>query len=381
MDSDVVELRPAKGGEPWKLEFRSSIASLRSPDGRDVLTLPCEDIAAYMQLFRDLFRGWVVKVSVGEGLQSYTFSCAKQEAHTILHYLPHKSTQEVRKQVRLHGLLLALFGVFYWLLPDPFAWWKGAGLLAAGAVGLFYPRLRMHLAYGLLLFAVGISQLLASQAVAPTGPAELDFVYILSTVTAIVLFCLAVQQLVLLGAPAQVRSARVRSTTAKDDETTAVAAQLPLVRKVAVAAGVVGLAMWAYASVVICATWAGLPTGAWTPTVRYSDAALAEVVASSFLGVTCLTSGLFLLALRRPAYGEAKVTAQMLIVLVFVFLWGGVLDFDTANPWLVLGALMPTGIRAFARPYVWASLILALVLLNKWFERHLDRELKERSLQ
>ena len=369
-----LSVKPLRGDGEWTVSFDEAVVSLRDPEGRQVLMVPRETIAQYLQFRRDLLRGWTISFAVFGGMRPREFRCGREDLAAVLACMPRKPASEVVKEVRFHAIALALFGVLYFVLPDPFVWWWGLVLLGLGATGLIYPNRRMYLPNGLFMFVAGVAQLFMGQS-AVAGPAgQVDTVGIVSSIAGIALVCWGVQQFFMLGPNAQIRVARVR----QDRMALAVPGKPSLlIRRTAHAILGAAALFWVYSLVLFHLIWTGTRLAGTPAPVTGIDLAMLDVVACPFLGVLALVAGIVLLTRGQCAYSEAKVISQFLVVVFLVGLWGAVFSFDPANPVSLFGGLLANGLMAFARPYVWASLLIAVFIFNRLFGRAVDRELSE----
>jgi hypothetical protein len=369
-----LNLKALRGDGEWVVSFDEAVVSLCDPEGRQVLMVPRETIAQYVQFRHDLLRGWTISFAVLGGMRPHEFRCSDDDLAAVLTCMPRKPSSEVVKEVRLHAIALALFGVLYFMLPDPFVWWWGVALLGLGVTGLAYPNRRIYLPNGLLMFVVGVAQLFTGQSAAPGPAGRIDTLGILSSIAGIVFVCWGVQQFFMLGPNAQIRVARVRQDR--------IALAVPgrpslLIRRMAHAILAGAALFWAYSLALFALIWIGAPLASTPTSVTGIDLAMLDVVACPFLGALALVAGIVLLTRGRSAYAEAKVISQFLVVVLLVALWGAVFSFDPANLAGLFGGLLANGLLAFVKPYVWTSLLIAVLVFNRLFSRAVDRELSE----
>jgi hypothetical protein len=374
LETHKLKLRPFKGNETWTVTLDPSIVRVQNADSHEVLMVPREDIAQYMHFERDLIRGRTVTFAAAYGMKPYKFRCTREEFATLLSCMPQKSPEEIRKSVRLSGLAIALAGIVYLVLPNPFYWWWGLVLAGLGAGALAHPSRKWYLFNAVGMFAVGLSGLFVQRVVVVNPAHIVGTLDILVQVAGIVFVCWGVQQLAMLSANAQIRAARVMH----DPEAAAMPARKsPLVRRVAVGALVAAVLLWGYALALVYLALSG--TTMVTPTRSLAGISLGmiDIVACTVLGTVCLGSGIVLLMRKRPAYAEARIVTTVLMALALVFWWGAVFSFDPSQPMLLFGTLLSNGVQVFGRPYVWGSLLVGVVVVNWLFVRAVDKELAQ----
>lgn len=374
LETHELRLRPLKGRNMWKVSIDPSLVRLQDPDGHDALIVPREDIAQYMQFQRDVFRGRTVTFAAAYGMKPYVFHCEPGIFEELFSWMPRKSPQELARSVQLNGIAIALVGVAYLLLPKPINWWWGVVLLAFGAGNMIRPKRLWHLFNALALFVIGLSELFVTRVIAANPTQLVDTFEILKTVAGIVFICWGIQQFAMLSPNAQIRAARVKRSP---DSASLPKRRSPLVRRTAVCALAASVLLWAYALSLVYVTWRGIAMVIPERSLGGVSLGMVDIVASSVLGTVCLASGLVLLKRRLPAYAEAKIVSQMLISLALVFWWGAVFSFDPAQPVLLLGTLFSNGLSVFGKPYVWASFLAAVLVLNWLFARAVDKELAQ----
>jgi len=91
--------------------------------------------------------------------------------------------------------------------------------------------------------------------------------------------------------------------------------------------------------------------------------------------VSFVASGLLYLR-SRPAYFEAKVSAQMLLAIIILALWGFAASYMAERPLTAFGNTFSMDRAAYA-PVAWVLLILWVSVFNRWYGHAVDRELEE----
>ncbi len=350
----------------WTVRLEAELLTLLDGEDKPVLKLHREEAARYLRFSYDVVRARIVTLVVIEGLKGYSFHCTKVELSKLLSWLPQKSPETIAKEGRYSGLVLALFGTLYLLLPGHLFWGLGVCFLVAGAVGLLLPKRGLYALNGALMILVGLWELLPRNLPGLHSLIATPEERVVPFVVGCVLILWGIQQLTMLGSSQKLRAARA----VRDRHASFLPGQSALVRRVGrwnlIASGLFA----AYALSALALASAGSATGLLS--FALSDAAIYGVLA-----LLAAVSAASFLVRRRPAYLEAKASAQFLIAVAVLSLWGFALSFHPSAPASFLGALLSGEAEVFKRPYVWASLIPPVLLFNRWFARAVDRELEE----
>lgn len=354
--TSLLDFRPLTGDTSaiWQARLDAELLTLSNPSGASALTVHRDEAARYLKFIPDVMRGRTVSFSLGEGLKSYSFRCTRDQQSEILAWLPQKPPELAAKEIRYSGLGVALFGTLHLLLPERLFWGWGVWLVLIGLYGAAFPRPVLYLVNGLIMFFVGLWD------VVPWIPFQNDLVAV-AVGTALILW--GIQQVAMLSPNQQLRAARAF----RDRQAQLKPSESPLVRIVgwcnvggAVLCGAYALA------VALIATGRGFQNVAPDLGAFTVFAVLMGLSAAVFLGP------------RHAGYVEAKVSAQFLVSAAIFTLWGLIFAFDFSAPAAVIGGIFSGDLRSFTRPYVWISLIVSVLLLNRWLTHRTDRELEER---
>ena len=357
-----MQVHPLHGhtGKPWTMQLEPGLLTLLDESNRPVLKLPREDTSRYVRFAYDLLRGHTESFVVIEGLKSYTFRCKKDHLLRLLSWMPHKTSAQVAKEVRYSGVGVALFGVLHLALPHSLFWGWGLCLLAAGALGTARPRLGMYLLNGIIMLAAGL------WALVPWSPTQSDLP---SVIAGSVLVLWAIQQFSMLSPNQQLRAARA----VRDQRASFLPEQSQVVDRIQRWNLAGGAVFGLYALAVLVSAPFREGGGLWARALPV----LPDVAVFGVLSLVALGAALGFLIQRPPRYFEAKMSAQLLIVAALVSMWGVVFAFDFDAPLSVFGGLFDDELELFAKPYVWLSLMVAVLAFNRWYIRRVDRELEE----
>jgi hypothetical protein len=370
-----IQLKPVGGGagEIWTVRLESEVLTLLRPGDTDVLQVHREEAARYVRFSYDLLRGRVVSFVVIEGLKSYSFHCTQGQMMKLLFWMPRVSRMEEARRIRYSGTGVALFGVLHVLLPQSLFWAWGILLLTVGVITVTLPRRQMYFFTGALLVLVGLWDLLAGT------PAEFrawavpprDRVVPVIVGSALVLW--GVQQLSMLGPNQRLRAVRAL----RDKRVSFFPEESRVVRWIGCANVCAAVASGLYAAGTVTAA-AVFPGGAGLSAVL--DAANPRLYDLAAFGALCLLTALSAAVLflrKRPAYTEAKVSAQMLIVALVFSMWGTIFSLWNGAPRAILGGVICSNLALFTKPYVWATLLVCVPVFNRWYARVVDRELEQ----
>ncbi len=353
-----LELRGIRGDQSqvWRAVFDGDILSLVSPEDRTVLMLPREDAVRHMRFRWDVFRGATVAFEVLQGLKAHTFRCTPAQRDQFLAWLPQKSAAERAREVRLHAAVLILFGMFQLFFHAQLYPVWGAVLQALALVAMLRPARGMHGLLGLGMLLAGLAMLFSPQVLVLADGAG-SLTRLLGTVSGSVLLLWGVQQFSLLGVHYQLRPPEHPE-----------AVDAPLRSRL-----VFRVALCAIASAIACVAYAvGLYFVA-----RQSAAPLDDVLIFALLSLLSALAAAVLLIRRRPPYLEARITGQMLIIVAVLYVSGVAAGLASGQSLALTRDILATGILRFDRPYVWAPLILLLILFQRWFLARVENEVEE----
>ncbi|MDQ1257068.1 MAG: hypothetical protein QG656_1669 [Candidatus Hydrogenedentes bacterium] len=392
---ESLEVTPAHARDtaPWTISLGPDNLTLINARGAPVIEMFREEAARYMRFDHALFRGTILTISVIPGLKGYTFLCGKEQMAALLAWLPHKTPEEVRKEVRYSGIAVGLLGVLQLILPQGPFWGWGVLLLLAGVFGVAFPRRRAYFVNVPVMLLAALADFIAASpsSVHPAAvwsPAPLAPVFVGG-----MLFLWAAHQILLTSPNQHLRTVRAL----RDKRSDFLPACSPIVESIGHAIRWISLVFAAYAGAVTIAlfTYPDAPGEAGSPRSMLPDLAVFGVLTVLLIAIAAL------IALRkRPAYAEAKVAGQLVISVLVLAFWSVLLNFDPHNPvsffghvfapsllvferpyeWVSLsffGGLLSKELAIYARPYVWISLVLCVLLFNHAFTRRVDDELEE----
>lgn len=363
----------APAGETWTVNLESEILTLARPDGRVILKLHRDEVARYMRFTHDLLRGRIVTFVLIEGAKRYSFRCTREQQAALLGWLPEISSSHLTRQVKFACIGVALFGVLHLLIPQSLFWICGVCLILAGLLGLSFPKRWTFLANGVLLIMAGLWDLSSGSPVdfRPWSvPPEERAVPVI--VGSLVLMW-GIQQLAMLSPNQLLRVARA----ARDEREAFLPEESRTVRRI----GHLNIAAALLCAVYVLTLLLTIPFRTRAHAGMAGISALEPVIRDCIIfGVlTLLTnfSAIRFLARKSPAYGEAKVSGQLLVSVAVLSVWGFISNVDLAHPTTLFSGAVSADPLVFTRAHVWGSLILCVLGFNRWFTHAVDRELEE----
>lgn len=372
--SGLVPLRPV-GSDDTKvclLELNAEDASLVEHDGSLFMLIPREDAARYIRFSWDLLRGRIVSLALFEGMPPRRFRCRTREFTKLLTWLPQKPLTEIKKNIRLTGVAIALIGVLFVLVYWTFHWLWGAGFIAVGIMNILLPLRAMYLLNAAWMMAVGVIQLFLRAPIGLDPVESLDGPLPLSTIAGSALLCWATHQ-VSMNSPNQL----IRMALAqRDRDATPTLRKSALVRTVARCNLLTAIALGCYAAGLVV-TFVFLRTPSPDSASWELGGVLADLLVFVMLAVLTLATYIVLSLRTRPAYLEAKISAQLLIVVWVLFAWGLGFNLSPSDPLSIFSGTLTRGVFVLERPYVWAPLVVLVVAFNAWLKRAIDRELED----
>lgn len=367
-------LQPIASCGTWSARLERDVVTLYNAENKQVLIVPRDEVASHVRFAWDVFRGRTVSFVPFPGMKPYTFRCGKATFEKLRGWLPSKSPEETANEVRLNAIAVALFGIFFLMRYVDFHWIWGLTFLAAGAIGIFYPKRSLYLLNGLVMFSFVIGQIVVAGGFGGPGPGAIYETSQLMSVIAICVFaCWSVQQLSMLQANAQVRAARLRGMA---DAFAIPAGSSMLVRTIGRAALITSITLWIYIAGVMAVRALDLYTTD-TADPTWISQGRADQVVLPVLAVFTLLAGIYLMRRKRPAYFDARIVAQVLIVIVVCALWGLLGIFRPTAPLSFFGPLLTSGGFMLLKPYAWITLLILVIGFNRWFSKAMDAELEQ----
>lgn len=364
-ESLLVHLRPVKGDpEPWMVKLESDHLVLLGPDESLALVLNREEAARYLRIGFELLHGRTVTFTAGVGLKAYRFYCGRPQLHEFLAWLPQKPLREIEKNVRLSGGAMVVAAIALLILGANVSPAWALVLFAVGVLGIYRPHRAMYAFNSGVLATIAFIQLLLRPFVGVDVHADAAGPW-MATIVGTVFLGWAIQQIAMLSPNQLLRIARTaRDRVAEHGEDS----PSVLVRWVGRCCLMTSLALGCYGVGLAVTLFRG-----WVD----ADGALTDLSVMGVVAALTAFAGSVLLWRTRPAYGEAKVTGQMLIVVWGLFLWGLAFQADITEPLSFFAGVLSQGVYLLERPYVWAPLIATVAGFNVWFSRAVDRELEE----
>ncbi len=356
----LLSLRPLRGTspEPWEVRLDEDTLSLASSEGRVIMILPRGEAARHLRFGYDLFRGRFVSFVLAEGLRAHSFSCALAVLQTLLGWLPHKPVEAQAHELRLNSAALVLAGTAGLLMADIFGRGASVLLILAGTAGMIRGTRFHYGVNGLALLAAALWLLFGAPLTGIAVPLETRTA---TTGAGAVLLLWAIQQFSLLGPRQRLSAARKHLAQSSFEGEALVSA---LVRRVAKAAILAAAPLAVHAVALLAGGFSPSPAGMTTVIMLYGAPALA-----------LLGSAAVLWTRRRPAYAEARLTAQFILVIMVLYAGGWGVCLANGTPGFPEGALAEA-LPLVTRLYVWIPIVAGVVLLNGWFARRIDRELQ-----
>jgi hypothetical protein len=364
-----LQFRPRKGyhNEIWTVRLNGDLLTLMKPGDTCVMHLHREETARYLRFSYDLLRGRTITFHLIEGMKSFSFPCTKTQMLKLVAWMPHKEHSEIAKEVRVSGLAIVLFGVLHLLLSGDLWFGWGTALVVLGLSGICAPKRGLYGSNGALLLAAGLGDLVASSATKVTPGSALFDPSLIPMAVGLTLVVWGNHQLSMLGPNQLLRAARA----IRDRRAQVAPVESKVVRQVAlwnlvggIGFGGCALLLWAYAKG--SSDGPLLASAEWTPDLAvFTGLAVFSVLASAVL---------FMRA--RPAYFEAKVSAQMLLAVIILALWGFGASYMAERPLTAFGNTFSLDRAAYA-PVAWVLLILWVSVFNRWYAQAVDRELEE----
>lgn len=360
----ALVLQPVHGDakDAFTVSLDEDVLSLISPDERLVMMLPREEAARHLRFNYDLFYGRTVSFVVVEGLKAHTFKCPLLELEQLLSWLPQKPREEQERDLRLYGVAFVMLGTAQLLFQQLVFWLWGVGFVLLGLSNIWWPRRLMYSVNAAAMFAVGLILLFAPTPIGVIPGDNLDTVKLLATGLGSLLIVWSVQQASLIGPIHRLRVARAHyDAVARSGEQRPSAS----VRIIAWTMFALGLMFAAHLVWLGVRATTGLSTDSWPDWVVTGAAAFAMFSAAAILRLRGYKS-----------YLEAKLAAQFALVLVAFYGAGLARMFMDESVEFGPGVLR-AGLFSLANIYVWAPLVVVVVVFNRWYAGRVERELEE----
>jgi len=336
--TETVVLTPIHGGAKWKLRLEEDVLSLHADDGRVVMMLPKEDAASHIEFAWRIPYGRTVSFVVVAGLRSYVFRSSPAIQEMLLDWLPVHSRAHMNRELRQHGAAMVLIGFLMHLA----GLWPFAALTQAlGVLNLYAPRALLYFVNGAALGLLGLGCLYLSIA-----PDTFDVPPMTTTGFGSVLLLWGILQ-ASLASPQH----RIEQTRRVDGAAPLLSAEskFPAVMAALCLPPALGLGVLLYRS------------QGEQFTMLFYGALLAVTVGMAVL----------IFARGRYSYRELHVGGQWLVVITY-FLVYGVAWSMWVEPEYEAG-YPPAILLAFPSVYVWAPLILVVVIFNAGFRTLMSR--------
>lgn len=360
----ALVLHPVHGDEKdaFTVSLEQDVMSLISPDERLVLMLPREEAARHIRFNYDLVHGRTVSFVIVEGLKAHTFKCPLLELEQLLNWLPQKPREEQEREIRRYGVALVLLGAALLLFPQYFFWAWGLVFIFLGLAGIWWTRDAFYGVNAAAMFVVSLVLLFPPLPLGLRPGANTETARLLATGLGSLLIIWSVQQASLLGPIHRLRLARAhRDARASDRQT----APSQAVQAIAWTVGALGLFFLAHLG------WLGLQARAGGGTGLVDDWVLYGVVSATLL----FLAG-YMRVRRYRSYAEAKLAAQFALMLA-VFYVAGLATILAADSRALGPHVLRAGFLAWSQVYVWAPLVVLVVVFNRWLAARVEREIEE----
>ena len=373
----VLQLLPLNKADKgiWTVTLEPELLTVYKPDETPVFYLHQEEAARYVKIELDIFRGRRVTFVIVEGLKSYSFRCSREQIRVLLDWLPHKDAAEEAKEIRRSALGVALFGTLHMLLPFNLFWGWGVVMLVVGGLGLAIPKggRRMHLLNGAAMIAIGLwdlfkffVQILRGAVIAQEIPQE-DLVIPILVGSVLVLW--GIQQISMLSAKQQLRASRA----IRDAHADFLPKSSPVIRRVGYVNILASVAFAMYSLAVLTDLLIRSEKAGGSTIVFES---LPDLLVFGTVSILAFSMGAVFLVWQRPAYFEAKVATQTLIAVAVITFWGVIFRMVAGGPLAFFGSIFSGDLTPFTNIYVWGSMVLCVVLFNRWFAGIIDRDIE-----
>jgi len=395
-ENERISLKPLQGtsGDLWAISFSKEIMTLHAPDDSPVVGFYAEEAARYIRFDYDLLRGRKITIDVIPGLKSFSFSYSPQLVTKLQSWLPHKSPEQIAREIHFSGIGVGLFGVLHLVLPQSLFWGWGLLLLLTGLLGVVWPKRKMYLINSLSMLFVGIADLVSASPKSLDYQSTMPAARLAPAIVGGILILWFAHQLWMLSPNQQLRIARA----IRDKRTSFLPSHSATVSRIIRYTILAAIASGFYA---ICVLAIAFYRAGALPESGAGMSMLPDIAFFSGIMVLAGASAALMLSRRKqPDYFEAKVTGQMLIAVLVLSFWSLVLNFNFSDPLSLFGRIFESNILIFerpyawaslslfggtvekdiamsARPYVWVSLIFGVLVFNHWFIKTVDRELEE----
>ena len=366
-------LNSSDRSELWDVVLEPEVLTLSKPDGAPVLQLHREEAARYVRFAYDVFQERTLSFVIIDGLKSYSFRCRRSHVADLLSWLPQKPPEEVAKEVHMSALAVCLFGALHVILVESVFTAVGALLLTAGVIGIARPLKSQYTLNGVLMLVAGLWDLF-SRVIMGADPRALPTMQqAVPLAVGGILILWGIQQLSMLEPNRQLRAAR----EVRDRSAAFLPGESHLVRRIG-RWHFIGASLFAlHALIVLVADHLLSPGQAVSGRFGPLSGLPIDTIAFGCLALVAAASGFGCRLRKRPAYAEAKVATQLLIATAMLLAWGVVLNLRFSAPVAIFGGIFPGDLTVFTHVGVWASMIPAVLLFNRWFTAAVDQELEE----
>jgi len=360
-------------GEKWTLRLESDILTLIRPGNRAVLKLHRDEVARYLRFTRDLLRGRIVTFVLIQGAKKYSFRCTREEQKVLLRWLPEITPSYLTRQAQLACIGVALFGMLHFLISRGLFWICGTWLIFAALLGFMLPTRKTFLVNGVVLIMAGLWDLSTGSPVdfRPWSVPPEDRVIPVLIGSLVLMW--GIQQISMLGPNQLLRVVRA----ARDERVSFLPQESGTVRRIGRLNIVATLIFAVYVGAMLLGISqnAGKYAGAGRP--PSIEPLVRDCIIFGVLTLLTIFSAIRFLIRKPPAYGEAKVSGQLLVSVAVLSLWSFISNVNLAQPSTLLNGAVTANPLVFTRSYVWGSLILCVLGFNRWFTHAVDRELEE----
>lgn len=359
----ALVLHPVHGDEKdaFTVSLEEDVLSLISPDERLVMMLPREEAARHIRFNYDLFYGRTVSFVVVEGLKAHTFRCPLLELEQLLNWLPQKPKEQREEEVRQYGISLILLGAALLLFQEFFFWPWGLGLILLGCVCVYMPRPFMYGVNAAIMFTLSLLLMFPPKPLGIDAGENLETARVLCTGLGSLLIIWCIQQFSMLGSIHRLRVARTHRDAFNARQTSQASG---VVRAIACGVGLLACFLAAHLA------WLGVHVPK-----EGGLAHLPDWIIHGTLSFVLFLAAIVLWRRKSRAYFEAKVSAQFALVLIVFYLAGVVTQLANRLP--IEPDVLRIGFFSLAEIYVYAPLVVTVLLFNHWYAQRVERELED----
>jgi hypothetical protein len=377
-DLYTLNLVPIHGSaaECWEVQLQDELLTLLGPDKRTVMMIPQADAVRNVRFHRGLLKGWIVSFTLMEGMRSYSFRCDRKQRTTLLAWLPTKDLKQSEREIQLHGAAVTLAGAMGLLFQSILFWGCAMALVILGLVAACFPNRSRYAMNGLALLTLGVLFLFypIGQVATALTPEEL---HLLNTALGAGLLLWGIQQFSQLSVNARLRAAR---DSCREERVLQGPHTSTLVRRVAGCAVVFAVLFGGYATALYLKLTPETDTAFTLKFATLQTSTFNDILIFLVLTLLLLTVALLLLFRKRPPYLEARITAQLIIIVAVLSFWGFAAAGSMGETLSFSRGILSAGLLRFDQPYVWLPLIVLLILFNKWFLTKVEKEISSEEV-